>query len=283
MALIDCHRHNRISFDCEPDATLDAVCEAALREGIKTFALTNHYELDLVLSGRAQAPDYAAEEEELLAAREKYAGRLTILRGIELGQPYASPGETETILRARPYDIVLGSVHILSNGADFYDYRNAASLSDEDFRAMWEDYLGLLLKTASDASVDVQTHITYPLRYLPAERRERITGMPGRAKELFEPVLRKLVERGGALEINTSVVRRPEVQLPEPDPGLTLLKLYRELGGELLTVGSDAHRPSGVGDSLRQGALLAEEAGFRYLTVFRERIPYPVSIKEVLS
>lgn len=282
MALIECHLHNHVSFDCAPEVTLDAVCEAALHAGIGTLALTNHYELDSVLSGRLQAPDYAAEEEELLAAREKYAGRLTILRGIELGQPYASPEEAEKLLRARPYDVVLGSVHLLSNGLDFYDYRNL-SLSDEEFRDMWEDYLRLLYKVASEAPVDVQTHITYPLRYLPADRRERITGLPGRARERYEPILRKLVERGVALEINTAALRRPEAHLPEPDPGLDLLKLYRELGGELLSIGSDAHRPTDVGAGLREGALLAEAAGFRYLTVFRERIPHPVLISEVLS
>lgn len=282
MALIECHLHNHISFDCDPEVTLDAVCEAALRKGIGTLALTNHYELDSILSGRLTPPDYAAEEAELLAAREKYAGRLTILRGIELGQPYASPEETEKLLRARPYDVVLGSVHLLSNGLDFYDYRNL-SLSDEEFRAMWEDYLKLLYTLASEAPVDVQTHITYPLRYLPAGRRERITGLPGKARERYEPILRKLVERGVALEINTSTVRRPEALLPEPDPGLDLLNLYRELGGELLSIGSDAHRPTDVGAGLREGALLAEAAGFRYLTVFHERIPHPVLISEVLS
>lgn len=282
MALIECHLHNRISFDCEPSATLDAMCDAAIRAGAGTLALTNHYELDSVLSGRLQPPDYDAEEAELLAAREKYAGKLTILRGIELGQPYASLEESERLLRARPYDVVLGSVHILSNGMDFYDYRNL-TLSDGEFRAMWEDYLGLLLKNASVSPVDVQTHITYPLRYIPAERRERITRLPGEALEQFDPILRKLVERGIALEINTSTVRRPNAHLPEPDPGLVLLKRYRELGGELLSIGSDAHRPADAGAGLREGALLAREAGFRYLTVFRERKPHPVLLTEVLS
>lgn len=281
MALIECHFHNRISFDCEPSATLDAMCASAVRAGIGTLALTNHYELDAILAGRLQPPDYASEEQELLAAREKYAGKLTLLRGIELGQAYTSLEACEQILRARPYDVVLGSVHILSNGLDFYDYRNL-ELSDEEFRAMWEDYLGLLLKNASVSPVDVQTHITYPLRYIPAERRGRITGLPGREVEQFEPILRKLVERGVALEINTAALRRPAALLPEPDPGLTLLKRYRALGGELLSMGSDAHRPSDIGAGLREGALLAQEAGFRYLTVFRERKPHPIPISEVI-
>lgn len=282
MALIECHFHNHISFDGEPSATLEVMCEAAIQAGIGTLALTNHYELDLVLSGRCSAPDYEAEERELLAAREKYAGRLTILRGIELGQPYASLEESEKLLRARPYDMVLGSVHILSDGTDFYDYRDTA-LSDEQYRAMWEDYLELLLRNASVSPADVQTHLTYPLRYIPADRRERITGLPGRAVEQYDPILRKLAERGVALEINTSTMRRPAAHLPDPDPGLALLKRYRELGGELLSIGSDAHRPADMGAGLREGALLAQEAGFRYLTVFRERKPYPVPIPEVIA
>ncbi|MCH5183928.1 MAG: histidinol-phosphatase HisJ family protein [Oscillospiraceae bacterium] len=280
MPLIECHTHNHISFDAE--GTLDAMCDSAIRAGVGTLALTNHYELDAVLAGRCGAPDHLAEEQEFLAAKEKYAGRLTLLRGIELGQPYASLEESERLLRARPYDVVLGSVHLLSDGTDFYDYENAP-LTDEQYRAMWEDYLGLLLKNASVSPVDVQTHLTYPLRYIPADRRERITGMPGRAVELFEPILRKLVERGVALEINTAALRRPAALLPEPDPGLALLKRYRELGGELLSIGSDAHRPADVAAGLREGTRLAQQAGFRYFAVFRERKPYLVSMEEILS
>ncbi len=282
MALIDFHLHTHISFDCDPTSTLTGVCESALRVGIGALALTNHYELDGVLAGHMQPPDHAREERELLEARETFAGRLELLRGIELGQPYASLEETERLLAARPYDVVLGSVHHLSNGVDFYDVRHA-NLSDVALRAMWEDYLSLLYTVASKTPVDVQTHICYPLRYLPVEKRQAITGLPGNEREQFSPIFRKLAERGLALEINTAALRSPAAQLPVPDPGLELLKLYREQGGEFLTLGSDAHVPGDVGTGLREGARLAGEAGFRYLTVFRERKSHPILISEVLS
>lgn len=282
MALIDLHLHTHISFDCQPTSTLEGACDAALRAGVGVLALTNHYELDGVLAGQIRSPDHEQEERELLEARRIYAGKLEILRGIELGQPYASPEEAERLLSARPYDVVLGSVHHLSNGVDFYDVRNK-DLPDETLREMWRDYLSLLYTVASETPVDVQTHICYPLRYLPTEKRREITGLPGGEREQFSPIFRKLAERGLALEINTAALRNPAANLPIPDPGLELLKLYRELGGEFLTLGSDAHVPGDVGTGLREGARLAEEAGFRYLTVFRERKPYPILISEVLS
>ncbi len=282
MALMDLHLHTHTSFDCRPTSTLKGACDAALRAGVGVLALTNHYELDGVLAGQIRSPDHEQEERELLESRRIFAGKLEILRGIELGQPYASPAETERLLSARPYDVVLGSVHHLSNGVDFYDVRNK-DLPDGTLREMWRDYLSLLYTVASETPVDVQTHICYPLRYLPTEKRREITGLPGGEREQFTPIFRKLAERGLALEINTAALRNPAANLPVPDPGLELLKLYRELGGEFLTLGSDAHVPGDVGTGLREGARLAEAAGFRYLTVFRERKPYPILISEVLS
>ncbi len=276
----DYHVHNRISFDAAPEATLEAVCAAALQKGVAELALTNHYELDLVVSGELPPTDFASEEAELMEARERYAGQLTVLRGIELGQPNSYPEQAKTLLAARPYDVVLGSVHNLPGGLDFY-YLDCENLSDEQLRAYWEIYLRELYALASEAEVDVQTHICYPVRYIPVERRGRITGLPERGRVQYEPIFRKLIERGIALEINTSCMRT--AKLPEPDPGLELLRFYRELGGELITVGSDAHCPTDLGANLKDACLLAEAAGFRFLTTFRRRKKNFVLLSEVLE
>jgi len=91
----------------------------------------------------------------------------------------------------------------------------------------------------------------------------------------IEPILQKLVERGVGLEINTSGVR----QAPrEPYPGLAVLTRYRELGGRVLTVGSDSHRVEQLGVGLDTGIKLAKEAGFKELTRFdcRRRVAVPL-------
>ena len=262
MKYFDYHIHNEISFDSE--ASLLDQCEEALRKGLSEIALTNHYELDFVLQGTASAPDLALEEQLLLAARERFEGRLTIRRGIEIGQPTYDLAAARALMSARDYDVVLGSMHNGLGGLDFY-YMRSEDYTDDQLRTIWVDYVNKLFEVATKGEMDVLTHVMYPRRYLEETRRHCFTP----TKEQFEPIFRALIQRGIALEINTSAVRRGVAK--RPDPELEFLTFYRELGGEYLTVGSDAHVAPDVGADYRDAFLLAREAGFRYMTRYCQR------------
>lgn len=262
MKYFDYHIHNRISFDSEE--TLSEHCRNALARGLDEIALTNHYELDMVLQGTAEPPDLEAEERELQKAREEYAGKLTILRGIELGQPDYDLCAARRLIAQREYDVVLGSLHNGMRGIDFY-YMNCDDYTDSELIQLWEGYLSLLARIARTAEIDVLTHILYPLRYIKAERK----GCLPMGLSYFEPIFKGLIERGIALELNTSALRSGT--LPEPDPCGRLLRFYRALGGEYLSVGSDAHRACDIGKGVKEAHELARASGFRYLTTFRKR------------
>ena len=270
MKRFDYHTHNNISFDSKE--TLAGHCESALQKGICEFALTNHYELDLVLNGKEKAPDLVREEKELVEMREKYAGKLTILRGIEIGQPDYDPIAAKRLTEARDYDVVLGSLHNGLHGVDFY-YIDPDDYTDAQLGEMWEQYLVLLAGIARTADIDVLTHILYPVRYVPLARSACF------AMDLvrFEPIFKALIERGIALELNTAAIRKGKMTVP--DPGLKLLKFYRALGGELLTVGSDAHVACDLGANFDDACALAKEAGFGYLATFRNRQKIMEAIK----
>lgn len=262
MKYFDYHVHNEISFDSKTKLT--DLCEEAIRKGLAEFALTNHYELDFVLQGKDAGPDLAAEEQQLLQTRELYDGRIAILRGIEIGHPAYDLEAARKLMAARPYDVVLGSMHNGLGGLDFY-YMRSEDYSDDGLKAIWEDYVAQLLEIARLAEVDVVTHILYPLRYVEESRRHCFNP----TKEQFEPIFRALIQRGIALEINTAAVRRGTFTRPDPCP--ELLGFYRELGGEYLTVGSDAHTAEDIGAGYRDAFLMAKEAGFRYMTRFCQR------------
>ena len=262
MKYFDYHLHNEISFDSE--AKLLDQCEEALRKGLSEIALTNHYELDFVLQGKDAGIDFDAEEKLILEAKKAYEGRLSVLRGIEIGQPAYDLQAARELMAARPYDVVLGSMHNGLGGLDFY-YMRSEDYTDDELRIIWLDYVNQLREVAELAEVDVLTHILYPLRYLDESRRYCFNP----TKEQFEPIFRALIQRGIALEINTAAVRKGT--FARPDPGLEFLKFYRELGGEYLTVGSDAHVAEDVGADHRDAFLLAREAGFRYMTRFCQR------------
>lgn len=262
MKRFDYHTHNHISFDAK--ATLQEHCEAALQKGFTEFALTNHYELDLVESGKEKAPDLALEEIELQEARERYAGRLTILRGIEIGQPDYDSVAAKKLVDAREYDIVLGSLHNGLHGLDFY-YMKPEEYTEGQLCELWEAYLVLLAKIARTADIDVLTHILYPVRYVPAERSACFSMDLVR----FEPIFKALIERGIALELNTAAIRKGA--MTTPDPGLKILKFYRALGGEYISIGSDAHVACDLGANFDDACELAKAAGFTHLTTFRKR------------
>lgn len=262
MKLFDYHTHNEISFDSK--ASLLEHCASALQKGLSEIALTNHYELDMVLLGTSKAPDLEKEETLLLEAKEAFAGRLEVLRGIEIGQPAYDPEAARKLVAQRNYDVVLGSQHNGKGNIDFY-FMDCKTLSDDYLRELWEAYLADLLTIAEKAEVDVLTHILYPVRYVEKERQHCFPV----TKEAFEPVFKALIHRGIALEINTAAVRKGA--LPEPDPCMELLTFYRSLGGEYITLGSDAHISPDVGANFKEAVALAEGAGFRYLTRFRNR------------
>ncbi len=262
MKRFDYHTHNHISFDSKE--TLIGHCEAALQKGLHEFAVTNHYELDMVENGTSKAPDLVLEEAELQEARERYAGKLTILRGIEIGQPDYDSTAAKKLVEARDYDIVLGSLHNGLHGLDFY-YLNPADYTEAQLCELWEAYLVLLAKIARTADIDVLTHILYPVRYVPAS----CASCFSMELSLFEPIFKALIERGVALEMNSAAIRKGVMNTP--DPGIKLLKFYRALGGELITFGSDAHVACDLGANFDDACELAKTAGFAYLTTFRNR------------
>ena len=122
---------------------------------------------------------------------------------------------------------------------------------------------------------DSLAHLTYPFRYLPPQWREEGYG---RWRECIDAVLSALAEKGLALEINVSGLRQ---EIGRTLPDLPIIRRFRELGGEWVTVGSDAHRPEDVGRHIRDGLALAAEAGFRYYAVYENRTPQAHSLKHI--
>lgn len=262
MVTADYHMHS-----LSPDARvpMDAVCEAAIARGLGEIAVTDHMEM--------YSPDYAGKEAsffddayadryfaEVERCREKYAGRLVIRAAVELGQPAVNEERAKLLLR-RPYDFVLGSVHKL------HDVDLAFKVyTPQTLPRLCERNLELLYELADTGDFDVVGHIDLIKRY--AFRQSGLLVDLMDYREPLERVLRRLVERGKGIEINTSGLRQP---LGLTLPGLAVLKLFREVGGEVLTIGSDAHRAEDVGANLEEGGQLAREAGFRHAATFQNR------------
>ena len=276
--LPDSHIHTKYSFDSE----LEPVChvEDAIRLGLCSITFTDH--VDIVTEGMVLDEGNTCETwndgtvlGSIDAARSLNGAHpeLEVLAGVELGQaafPEAR-AQAEHVLSLADLDFVLGSMHLMHCGTDYYyvDY----TLPENDPYEIYACYLDDIYELVRWGKIDCLAHLTYPLRY--------IIGQSGvdfddrRFDGNYDRILRLLADDGKALEINTSGARRANgFMLPDT----RLVARFRELGGKYITLGSDAHHKGHLGAGLETGAKMAKEAGFDSVVFYREHRPTAVRI-----
>lgn len=266
MMLADMHTHSDNSPDGED--TVADLCAAAAEKNLSYIAITDHCEIDLYNKDR-----YGSRTKQsyfdILAAQDDFGDELGILRGIEIGNPLSDRAVADRVAESRSYDVILGSLHHVS-GCDDFAFIDFDAVEPGELLGQYYDELLALVEWGR---FDVLTHITYPLRYINGIYKKNIS------VERFLPqirrVLRGVIDSGKALEINTSGLRQPYGLTM---PGADIVALYREMGGRLITVGSDAHSKKDVGANILDGLRIAKEAGFCEYCIYKERRPVPVRI-----
>lgn len=243
----DSHLHTRFSADSE--MTAPEALTAANKLGLG-LVFTEH--IDFSYPGEL---DFVFSPEEYWAAYEPLRGDYLRL-GVELG---LVPGETEKarqfIARA-PFDEVIGSIHLV-DGRDLYD---PSSYEGREQKEMYASYLRLMAKMVRENPyIDVLGHIDYIARYAPYERSELCyEDYPQEVDEVF----RALIETDTVLEINTrrfndaGAVKNLRV----------LYQRYQKMGGEYITVGSDAHQSEAIGAHFSLAKEMAESCGLTPIT-----------------
>ena len=253
MYMADAHTHSHHS----PDGfdSMAALCKGALETGLSALYVTDHYDRD----GLFDPAEYRTEFEK---ARASYAGRLAFHLGVELGEGHLTHERSKELINAAPFDFILGSCHYIEGKDDFYE------LHIDDVargRRLILDYLDELTRMITWGMFDVLGHFTYPLRYM--RGRDGLDVDFQFCEDRVRDVFSALAGSGKGLEVNVSGLRRGEFFMPD----LPLLKLYRACGGEIVTVGSDAHHADHVGAYVRDGYELLHAAGFSHASVYRMR------------
>lgn len=258
MYLADFHTHTRCSPDSE--ASAPNMAQAALRAGLNELCFTDHVDL---LDYNGSPADFGGWGPYLDQFRALSVPGLTLRLGVELGEGWENPALAARIVSQPQLDFVIGSVHNLASkdgGTDLYflDYR-----TEEACYGTLKLYMDCLELQAVQDSFDVLGHVIYPLRYMNGK-----TGHHIRLDPFFprlEGVFRTLAARDKGMEVNTCRGRTVEDWRP-------ILALYKDCGGRLVTLGSDAHRPQDVAKGLPEAAGLLKEFGFP-LTVYEKRQP----------
>ena len=264
-ALLDLHVHSTCSGDGASSVADYARRAAAL--GLVEVGFCEHVDFD----PRDQDSSYLVPSDynHQVARARALAPRVQLRQGVEVTYQACLEDEIRSWLAVQTWDYVVASVHLLDY-ADGWAIvsepgTTGAYFTTHSQRQAFQPYFEELLRAAQSGLGDVLGHFDLVKRYGVAHYGPF---KPIAFEEEIRAVLRTMIERGVGLEINSSGLR----QLPgEPYPALTVLRWYRELGGEILTAGSDAHHASDLGAGISEALALALEAGFRALATFEQR------------
>ncbi len=264
--MYDMHMHSDFSIDT--DIIMEDMVKSAVQKNAKTICFTDHVELGVgpeKLDVVFRTVDYFKKLNQL---KYTYAGNLEILSGAEVGLQVDESERYRAFVESSPFDFILGSIHTVRHMDICLQLVHRYSAM-ESLTMYYEDMLACILDFDD---FDSLAHIDYIDRYLPEDK-----PLPPFAelKDLIEPILRTLIEKGIALEVNTAMLRR---NFPYVHPKPEILSLYKQLGGELLTFGSDAHRPEHILYEFRSTEKMLREMGFRYIFKYKERKKYPIHL-----
>lgn len=259
------HMHSAFaSFDA--GGSLPDMIAASAAVPLHLITFTDHMDMADERTGQVRnaLPRRRRDFEGRRAAAESLAPPgLQLCFGMELGAPMQLPEAAAEAAAMPGLDFIIASVHNLPEVQDFYFYPYA---SEAECEALNRRYLAELIRTADFPHFDVMGHIGYTTRYMSRRGfRERIT--VEKYGDELTALLRRLIDRGKGIECNSSGLRDG----PGPFPAADILRLYRSLGGEIITVGSDAHDPSQVFFGIRETYELLKDCSFRYVSEFRER------------
>lgn len=265
----DMHTHSENSHD-----SLCPVEEMLLSQrarGTQVFAVTDHFDTDSYQRYDVFTPIKKAHE-AVGRSNELYPD-MTVLRGVEISEGFWHPEVLKDIY-SLSYDVIIGSVHLVR----YEGYRGAysaidfSSFSDEELHAYLDAYFDDVIALLDTTDFDILAHLTCPLRYIVGKykRTVNIDRYSGKIGE----ILRRVIADGKALEINTSSL----ALLGDTMPGIDIIREYKSLGGELVTVGSDAHVSENASYGFKRAMEMLKSLGFGAIYYYKNRKPYKINI-----
>ena len=263
--------HSHHSSDSQ--ASMESMIERAIELGLDTITFTEHQDFNYAKSPEGEkekcdensfmlnADSYLYE---LLGLREKYRDRIRIEFGVEVGLQKSCVKENLIFCRDHEYDFIIGSLHLVDGKDPYYKQFFEGRDEKEVLRQYFTEYLENIKKFHN---FDVIGHLDYIVRYFPSGIREYDYAEYG---DISDEIFRFLIENEKGIELNTKAMSKG---MKEFHPSMAALKRYRELGGEIITVGSDAHRPENIGDHFDKVPDVLKEAGFKYYCIYENRLP----------
>lgn len=262
----DQHVHSTFSGDANGE--MEDLIKEAIEKGMEGLTFTEHndigypytYEEDGIYDLNTDSYLY-----ELLCMREKYGDKLKLGFGVELGMNSEKVADNVKYASSFPFDFIIFSCHIVNGKDPFYpeDYWDGR---DEE-EAVREYFTYILDNIKAFDNFDVLGHLDYVIRYAPQKDNNYSYE---KYKDLLDAILETLIKKGKGLEINTKGYASKGCR--DVHPFNDVLKRYHELGGRIVTVGSDTHAAGSLGNSFEKAEEALRKAGFDYYCSFENRV-----------
>ncbi|MGA7670731.1 MAG: histidinol-phosphatase HisJ family protein [Nitrolancea sp.] len=259
--------HVHTSFSMDSQMPMEDACGEAIRRGVPQICFTEHvdYIPDDDGVGFFDPDGYFAE---LNRCRDLFGDQLVVRAGVEIGEMHRFSSKAQELTASYPFDFIIGSLHWVGTDLVMQPKYFEGRTRDDAYNAYFTELLAL----ARHGGFDVAAHLDVPKRY----DQEALGEFDStRYAEQIRAVLRACVENGIGIEINTGSMRRTG---GDPSPSPIVLEWYRELGGEILTFGSDGHRLAHMAYAFDRAREWALDAGFTRLAAFERRQPSFVTI-----
>lgn len=265
--MYDFHIHSDFSMDCK--YLMEEMVKASIEKNLKGICFTDHIDYEV---GKDKIDiDFRVQDYFRKIKKVKYTHMkdIEILAGVEIGlQPHLAD-RYNSLIEGNPFDFIIMSIHAIE-GSDIY--LDNFTQGKDPLEAILQYYDYMYQSLLAFDNFDIVGHFDYIDRYF--LQTDDIPSFKEYAGPV-EKILSLLIEKGKGLELNTAGKR---YGLDYYNPKNEILELYRDLGGEIITIGSDAHRPEDLGHDYRLAEKLLRELGFKYIYIFKERKKYPIHI-----
>ena len=271
--LADYHMHSNFSADGHNN--LKEMAEGALSKGLKKICFTEHQDDGYPVSEMFPEGTWLLNVDsylyDLLKIREEYRDKIDIGFGIEIGMQESVFKENTITAKSHEFDFIIGSIHVV-DGIDIYEPRYFEGRSAKE--SIERYFNATLANIKKFQNYDVLGHIDYVVRKVPGGEAAYNTLD---YKDLIDQILTYLIDNEKGIEINTSAVAKSG--FTNPNPHRDIVKRYRELGGEFITVGSDAHRPEFIAGAFDVAEEVLKYACFDYYNTYENRVAFYNKIK----
>lgn len=255
-------QHIHTFFSADSDTPPERQIEQAIALGMRDVCITDHHDYDMIsdVDFNLDIPQYLDHMEKL---RRKYSSLINIRIGVELGLQEHISDYLYRLTGEYGFDLIIGSVHCIDGFDPYYP-----EYFEKYGERSYERYFNAVLENIKKIKCyDSLGHLDYIARYGVGNG---YAFDVNKYTELIDEILKTVVSEGKALECNCGGYASP---LDRSNPGAEVFRRYRELGGELITIGSDAHSPDRLGGGFERAGQLLKDCGFKYYFIYENRVP----------